>query len=104
MLQGELDGKYPVNRPEYSGRKKRIVKSLIGKSTWFKNRNQNQKPPETGNNGNRIRSQRTTYGRQKMVRGQPETVLFIPHTPEGQLKKLFQEIDDQVNGGANLEL
>ena len=28
-----------------------------------------------------------------------ETVMFVPHTPGGQLKKILQGIDDQVTSG-----
>ena len=40
-----------------------------------------------------------TGNRQKNVK--PESVLFVPHTPGGALKKLVQEAEILANGGSN---
>ena len=33
-----------------------------------------------------------------MLRGVPETILFVPHTPNSELRKAPQKSDSKVNG------
>ena len=35
-VKAEIEGGIPINRPESHGRKARRVKKLVGKSSWFK--------------------------------------------------------------------
>ena len=86
-------GDRPINRPASFGRKKRLVKKLIGKSTWFQNSNKRdpKDAPKTAKGSNRKETARSN-------RSKPETVIFVPHTPYGELKKKLMEVDDLVTG------
>ena len=75
-----------------------MVKKLWAKSTWFKKIGDNnalkipnglRKPRKT-----RIPPQGSEANRTPIP---PESVLFIPHTPNGRLKKVLQEAENQMN-------
>ena len=88
-IKSEISGGRRVNRPESFGQKRRIVKRLIGKSTWFKS-----KASETFSNSSGLKKKKSN----RQLRGVPETILFVPHTPNGELKRALQKIDSKVNG------
>ena len=93
MIQGELKGTGKVNRPEHMGRIARRHKHLLGKGSWFR---------KTGGDPNQESTSLGIKGRQsknkKPTGAKPETVLFVPHTPGGALKKILQQVDGQVMG------
>ena len=92
IVQGEITGKGKVNRPEHMGRIARRHKHLLGKGSWFrKTGDQNKEAINLGNKGRRNKCQKPSGTK-------PETVLFIPHTPGGALKKILQKVDSQVMG------
>ena len=90
LIKAETEGGRKINRPASYGQKKRIVKRLTGKSTWFKAKpNPDSQLQAPSNSRKKSR---------KVMRGVPETVMFVPHTPNGDLKKALQKIDAKVNG------
>ena len=101
MAKSEIEGKVPVNRPEKSGRKTRLVKKLVGKSTWFKSKNNPDQEQEVPTEAPAMHSRvKNSYAKAKKEATNPETVMFIPHTPDSGLKKALQGIDDLVNNGS----
>ena len=102
MIGNQIRGTQPVNRPESFGRKSRRLKKITGKSTWFKvKKGQEEDSLGVQLQGNRNRGHtksRKTPTQLTDVRAHPETVLFVPHTPNGELKKLIQQADTQVSG------
>ena len=91
MINKEIQGIQPINRPESLGRNARRLKRLTGKSSWFKKKGQNQQGPQPTNRG---RTKQKGPPRQQEAL---ETVLFIPHTPHSELKNLLQEAEDSHN-------
>ena len=93
MVTAEMKDGSPINRPEKSGRKARRVKRLTGKSTWFKRKPKGQDLPNT-----KKANCRSTPGAKVQAPASPETVLFVPHTPNSELKKVLQKVDTEVSG------
>ena len=93
MVRDEIKGIGKINRPEHMGRVARRHKQLLGKGSWFqKAGNSNKEEGRTGKNVKKRKS--NPPGRNQ----KPETVLFIPHTPNGELKQLLQQVDSEVMG------
>ena len=90
MVENEVDGKCPINRPEAVGKLGRRVKTLIGKSSWFTNKSQSEKQKDT-----------TGSKSKPMKKGEPpeppETILYVPFTPGSVLKKEIQSLEDTLN-------
>ena len=95
-VKEEVEGRQPtINRPAHIGARGRRLKALIGRATWFQ-KSRKEDPRTTTNT-----SSRTTANRRQMTQpGKPESVLFVPHTPGGELRKLIQAEEDKVMGGA----
>ena len=96
MVKGELLGEGKVNRPEHMGRISRRHKQLLGKVMWFQKAGKSQK--EGGSMGEGGRMKRTRQINPSGGNQKPETVLFIPHTHNGQLKRILQQVDREVMG------
>ena len=79
----------PINRPASHGFQGRLAKKITAKSTWFKKKPGTLDSPET-NQG------KTKPGR---LNAKPESVIFVPHTPNGELRKSIQKIDEKVMRG-----
>ena len=100
QVKRQVTGGTPINRPEHLGRQSRLVKKLTSKSSWFKRVPSEEE--QTFRPG-KIRAKLTTRTMtdHTKVKGKyigPETVLFIPFTPESQLKHELQAIDKQIQG------
>ena len=69
-----------------------LVKALSSKSTWFQKSKDSQVKPE----GHQVK-RHLRKGPRGAIEN-PETVLFVPHTPEGELKVVLQNMDREVCG------
>ena len=98
MVENEVKGISLINRPEHKGRKSRMVKKLRGKATWFKKIG-NKNAPKIPNGLRKPYKTRIPQQGIEANRNQtpPESVLFIPFTPNGGLKKALQEAESQLN-------
>ena len=96
MVKGEVLGDTPINRPEASGRKRRLMKKLTEKSSWFRKKSKTPEdqaapqPFEDPNLWKKRRKPRST--------GAIESILFIPHTPNSILKRRMQDVEDKMTG------
>ena len=91
----EIRGERKVNRSQDFGRNARIYSKITAKENWFsKARMPNQEPDED----ERIIIRKVSRESNATSEIPPETVIFVPFTPEGQLKKSIQAIDDLVMG------
>ena len=79
-----------MNRPAAMSSQKRRVQKLVGKSTWFK------KPAKATNPGKRKKQQE---GGPPQKRAKPESVLFVAHTPNSDLKQRLQRAEDLLMAG-----
>ena len=95
MVRADLKGEIPMNRPHHFEAKRHRQKKMMARSNWFK-RSRDQEPDHGGQDNSNVRSSNMKVTDQP---NPPETVMFVPHTPGGQLKKILQGIDDQVTSG-----
>ena len=104
MVQKELQGETPVNRPEYLGRQARTIKSITGKATWFQKQPKETSVEERKDQQyiNKHNSKNKRKTRDKNLPSKPETVLFAPHTPGGGLRRILQKVDSKVIGTGSL--
>ena len=77
------------NRSGASSWLTRRHKRLVGQATWFKSK-------ERENEKGEKQSGRTEWKRTPMNREEFTTVMFIPHTKEGKLKRKLQEMEDNL--------
>ena len=104
----ENKGNAPINRPSTFQHRHREAKKLVSKSTWYKvSSNQassNLHQPatkHTSNKSKRVNSISINKNKNNPASqaNQPEAVIFIPHTPQGNLKKSLQKVqEDFVKG------
>ena len=95
MVKTEEEGGRRVNRPRWERTRERRFKKLGGKANWFKKvENSSNKYCNKGGKGSREISQG--------IEGKIETVMFVPHTPGGQLARLLQEADDRFIKGKRM--
>ena len=93
LLQMELEGRSRVNRPGFSTATTRRWKKLVGKNLWFRpkekekevdQRRGQKRPPPQLREGEEPPAKRRA---QQPIEG----VLYLPYTPNSELKKLIQE-------------
>ena len=92
MVESESRGIRRVNRPRWEGGGRRIVKKIMAKRNWFKKR----KREGTELGGDDVRTRRGIIegrNRESKDETEPETVMFIPSTPGGELLKQMREAD-----------
>ena len=68
---------------------------MTAKAMWFKKKKEEQ---VKYNINIQVNAEVKPKGSKPTHKVPPETVLFAPHTPGGELKKILQDIDDQVMG------
>ena len=66
--------------------KARVVNKLKTKSMWFISKHKNKQESKS-------------HKARKQARNSPESVLFVPYTPNGEFRKIIQEVDDQIMEG-----
>ena len=74
----------------------RRYKKITAKARWFKRKGQQEKSDDMSV---KVKAEWKPMGEKSPTDVPPETVIFVPHTPGGELKKTIQDIDDQVMGG-----
>ena len=95
MLQREVQGEGFINRPAKSSEKKRRWKRLCLKTTWFQ--------PSGKKNlqvNKRKRPTKEPHEGKEVKRMKVEGVLYVPFTPNSQLKKEIQKSQER-GGGKN---
>ena len=81
------------NRKGSQTRVKRRYNKLVGKSDWFRQEEEKDDHLELGDRvWPRVRQPEEDKGPQVRV----ESVFFVPHTPEGQLRKQFMEVERRM--------
>ena len=93
MVRTEENGGRKINRPRWEGQHERRYKKLGAKMSWFKKKS--KRPMGKGNGAGKKRP--------KEEESEIETVLFVPHTPNGTLARLLQEEDDRFRRGTTIK-
>ena len=105
MLEDEKKGIRRVNRPRWEGGNRRYTTKLLKKKNWYKNK----KSLDEKEGGKGTRGEKTIESWMEKDRGgkgeelEPETVLFIPSTPRGELLKLLKETDQDFRRGTKIK-
>ena len=71
------------------GAKSRRIKKMTAKSTWFTSK------PKSGQDKDPMPNTRPKKTSQR-AKQPPESILFVPHTPNSELRKILQQVDDKV--------
>ena len=92
MVEEERRGARRINRPRWEGGKNRYMKKLLTMKNWYKRRGGKERAQEINT---RLGEYRTEREKERETRGggediEPETVMFIPSTPRGELMKLMR--------------
>ena len=71
---------------------------MIGRSTWFQKSKQPEKEQLKMGTGRQNHSEELSDHQEPVDRKEdkPESVLFVPHTPYGELKKIMQGVDREL--------
>ena len=92
MVKQEEGGVRRVNRPRWEGR---YVNKLLKKKNWYKQKRGQERSEGCGSS-----RQENANSREERDSTEPETVIFIPSTPRGELLKLMKESDSQFRKGS----
>ena len=79
MVQSELEGGTQIKRPDALGNNSRRLEALNGKRNWYQTQNPQNKTGPT--NRDKIQQWPKSKSTQVSSQNAPETILFIPHTP-----------------------
>ena len=88
MVRDEAEGRRPINRPEWIGRRKRRLQKILGKCTWFKKK---RKP----RNVESLRNKNIKKVKDGVLEREIETVMFVPYTDGSKLQRQLQTADDE---------
>ena len=91
MWGAERRGEGAINRPECSTRLRRRAANLVGSATWYRQTRREVLEP-TSTNRRRPKARNSPRTPQPY----PEGVLFVPHTPGGELKRRLRELEDRA--------
>ena len=91
MVKTEESGGRKVNRPRWEGATTRRYKKLGAKSNWFRKKGGGNNKEITGGKGKK--SHRKVGAEDNRI----ETIMFVPHTPGGELVRRLQEADDKYS-------
>ena len=97
MVKEEEAGGRKVNRPRWEGASSRRLKKLGAKANWFKRKGKSNikvawKSRGKGRSGKKVAEENTEI----------ESIMFVPHTPGGELARILQEADDKFRKGKGL--
>ena len=100
MISNQVKGISPINRPEHLGKKGRLVKTLTGKSSWFKPKKKEAEAAAVFQSRGR-RPKKSPLSEEaetstSTTQQAPETVLFIPFTLNCDLRKILQKTEDDL--------
>ena len=87
MVEEEDRGIRRVNRPRWEDGRVRFVKKVLLKKNWFKKKGGNKRESRRDIEGNRggVKSKEERREIRDSEELEPETVMFIPSTPRGEL-------------------
>ena len=91
-LQELLKGK-PINRPEVTTRSKRRAAHLSANRHWYKGITNKDDLTNSVRCSPQKKGRHRKHTQQHLI---PEGVLFVPHTPKGELKRRLQDIEDKA--------
>ena len=91
IWQLEVDQKVHVNGPEWASANKRRAQKLVGKATWFIK-------PKSDMKVTQIRTSMSRSSKKDRIPNKVESVLFIPCTPNSELKNQLTEVERTING------
>ena len=97
MVINEVEGKGRINRPESMGRTGRRAQKLTGKASWFRKPMKEKEDPFNNKKGKKRKT--TTQEGPEPKRAHLESVFFLPYTPESNLKKQLQRVEDNLMAG-----
>ena len=99
MVENEIKGVRRVNRPRWEGGGRRVIKKILAKRNWFK-----RKKKDGSEVTDEVRTRRgvKTVDKESKDDTEPETVLFIPSTPGGELLKRMREADANYRRGTSM--
>ena len=104
LLYKQEQGLGNIHRPAASNRKARNKKKLLGKSNWFRKKKDvtTEKPKRldcANNRGphNKKPSTKLNQGKNDKMELKTTTVLFIEHTPNGELARRFREAEVELS-------
>ena len=93
MVKVEEEGGRKINRPRWEGERERRYKKMAAKCSWFRKKK--------GRGGSEKRKGKKRKGKEE--ESDIESVLFVPHTPNGALAKLLQNEDDKYRRGTDMK-
>ena len=112
MIEEEENGKRRMYRRQETGQRQRFMKKVDGRSSWFKTNDKKEQevvvPPLSEGSMNVVPTSgqpptatdrggtRTAEEKELEIDRGTEAVLFIAHTPHGELKKRIQEREDRL--------
>ena len=101
MVEEEKRGVRRVNRPRWEGGNKRYVAKLLKRKNWFKRGNKEKlsEGNSRGESTNKWTGVEKGVGEEDL---EPETVVFIPSTPRGELLKMLKETDRDFRRGTTI--
>ena len=91
IWSAETKGEGYVNRPKAAGRSKRRWKRLCGKSSWYQPRHKDSQAQADVTGSKRSRAKKQNI--------QIESVLYVVHTRDSELKKEVQKREDNLLRG-----
>ena len=80
------------------GGRGRYVNKLLSKKNWYKKRGETEKRGDSRT----IVGQRVDNSTIERDESEPETVIFVPSTPRGELVKSMRESDAQFRKGSKI--
>ena len=91
----EKKGTGYINRPGYTGTTKSRFKRLCGKTSWIQDKHLQ---PKSATDPTQSEKEHIVKGRRIQRPPQfTESVMFVPYTPGGTLKREIQELDRKLN-------
>ena len=107
MVEEEKRGIRRVNRPRWEGGNKRYIRKLLQRKNWYKRgkgKTEREEWERDGRKGEyRVERQKEGEGNGGRESMEPETVMFIPSTPRGELLNMLKETDRDFRKGTNIK-
>ena len=95
ILKAEVEGTGKIHRSDKSTRKIRRWKNLCGKNQWFQPGGNKSEEQQTKGRGIKRKRKEVDRGTQAEIEG----ILYVPFTPDSELKKKLQKMEDDLLQG-----
>ena len=95
-LKKSTEEKIDLHRSAAGSLESRIKKKLLGRQTWYKNK---KRDARAGKNSFKSSSKRKPNHKSKLKNDSPPevvTVMFVPQTPNGELAKRLQQVENDI--------